>query len=75
MCTFWIGFDDGTHDEVQNVVAATYVNSEKKTITIQESDLSKHLFPLKRSLWLQTKTGIHCISGDAVRIIVVDPEE
>lgn len=75
MCSFWIGFDDGSHDEVHGVTCVSYVNHEKKTVSVQEADLLKHLFPLKRSLWLETSTGIHCVCGDSVRIIDVQPEE
>lgn len=71
MCSFHIEFSDGTHYDVEGVTSVTYVSSNSKALTVLESELSTHLYPFGRPLWLTTAGGIRCVSGADIRVIEV----
>ncbi len=70
MVNFEIRYTDDKLLQVGSVVEAIYTNSSK-TCVVKEEDLTRHCFPIGRSLWLYTTNGSVAVSGDSIRSIQV----
>lgn len=68
---FYIKYEDGTSIECQDVVEARY-NGADKNVIVSNDEISSHLFPLGKALWLKTETGTYSINGNGIRFITVE---
>lgn len=74
MCTFIFVYSDGQMDEYDKIRQAQYEENNRELIVVEESELLKHNFPLRKTIWLKADETSFAVNVENVRYMEIKSE-